>query len=168
MMAVKSVLPRDVYGICMKLTELKTFLIELFSNPKMREAVPGSASVSSDPSVFSIGQHMANNVINPTAVDVGKLRQDMNAMQVRFNRISSADFRGKSSTNPWKPAVTPPRRRGFNRGRGGRQFDNMQQNDRFKNNDNIGSQIGVIVREMGMVILEIEDKAKEILEVRKR
>ena len=42
-MAVKSVLPRDVYGICMtykKLKELKAFLIELFSNPKMREAVP--------------------------------------------------------------------------------------------------------------------------------
>ena len=42
-MAVKSVWPRDVYGICMtykKLKDLKTFLIELISNPKMREAVP--------------------------------------------------------------------------------------------------------------------------------
>ena len=71
-MAVKSVLPRDVYGICMtykKLKDLKTFLIELFSNPKMREAVPGSASVSSDPSVFSIGQHMENNMVNPMAAD---------------------------------------------------------------------------------------------------
>ena len=50
-MAVKSVLPRDVYGICMtckKLIGLKTFLIELFSNPNMRETLPGSASVSSD------------------------------------------------------------------------------------------------------------------------
>ena len=75
-MAVKSVLPRDVYGICMtykNLKDLKTFLIELFSNPKMREAVPGSASVASDPSVFSIGQHMENNVINPTAADVGNI-----------------------------------------------------------------------------------------------
>ena len=48
-MAVKSVLPRDVYGICMTyktLKELKTFLIDLFANPKMREAVPGTASVS--------------------------------------------------------------------------------------------------------------------------
>ena len=56
-MAVKSVLPRDVYGICMtykKLKDLKTFLIELFSNPKMREAVPGTTSVSSHSSVFSI------------------------------------------------------------------------------------------------------------------
>ena len=75
-MAVKSVLPRDVYGICMtykKLKDLKTFLIELFSNPKMREALPGSASVASDPSVFSIGQHMENNVVNPTTTDVGKI-----------------------------------------------------------------------------------------------
>ena len=56
-MAVKSVLPRDVYGICMTyktLKDLKTFLIELFSDPKMREAVPGTASVSSDSIVFSI------------------------------------------------------------------------------------------------------------------
>ena len=63
-MAVKSVLPKDVYGICMtykKLKDLKSFLIDLFSNPNMREAVPGSASVSSDPSVFSMGQHMENN-----------------------------------------------------------------------------------------------------------
>ena len=51
----------------------------------------------------------------------------MNALQVRFNKISSADFRGKSRNKPWKPEVTPPRRRGgFSRGRGGRQFDNMQ------------------------------------------
>ena len=63
-MAVKSVLPRDMYSICMtykKLTELKTFLIELFSNPKMREAV------------FSIGQHMGNNVVNLTTADIGKI-----------------------------------------------------------------------------------------------
>ena len=125
-MAVKSVLPRDVYGICMtnkNLKDLKTFLIELFSNPKMREAVPGTASAAGDPSVFSIGQHMENNGVSPTAADVSKICQDMNALQVRFNKITSADFRSK----PWKPEVTPPRRRGgFNRGRGGRQFDNAQ------------------------------------------
>ena len=75
-MAVKSILPTDVYGICMTyktLKELKSFLIELFSNPKMRETVPGLASVASDPSVFSIGQHMENNMVNPTAVNIGKI-----------------------------------------------------------------------------------------------
>ena len=48
-MAVKSVLLRDVYGICMiykNLKDLKTFLIKLFSNPKMREMVPGTASAA--------------------------------------------------------------------------------------------------------------------------
>ena len=62
-MAVKSVLPRDVYGICMTyktLKELKTFLIDLFANPKMREAVPGTANVSGEPGVFSIGQRVEN------------------------------------------------------------------------------------------------------------
>ena len=144
-MAVKSVLPRDVYDICMtykKLKDLKTFLIELFSNPKMREAVPGTANAAGDPSVFSIGQHMENNVVSPTAADVSKIHQDMNALQVRFNKVTSADFRSKSS-KPWKPEVTPPRRRGgFNRGRGGRQFDNVQRNDRYKNSENNGSQNG--------------------------
>ena len=143
-MAVKSVLPRDVYGICMtykNLKDLKTFLIELFSSPKMREDVPGTTSATSDPSVFSIGQHVENNVVSPTATDVSKIHQDMNALQARFNEISSPDFRGKSNGKPWKLGVTAlTRRGGFNRGRGGRQFDNMQQNDRFKNSDSNGSQ----------------------------
>ena len=135
-MAVKSVLPRDVYGICMTyktLKELKTFLIDLFANPKMREAVPGTASVSGEPGVFSIGQHVENKVVNPTMADVSKIRQDMDALQVRFNKISSADFRSKTS-KPWKPEVTPPKRRGgFNRGRGGKQYENAYSSDRFKN-----------------------------------
>ena len=135
-MAVKSVLPRDVYGICMTyktLKELKTFLIDLFANPKMREAVPGTTSVSGEPGVFSIGQHVENKVVNPTIEDVSKICQDMNALQVRFNKISSADLRSKTS-KPWKPEVTPPKRRGgFNRGRGGKQYENAYRNDRFKN-----------------------------------
>ena len=135
-MAVKSLLPRDVYGICMTyktLKELKTFLIDLFANPKMREAVPGTASVSGEPGVFSIGQHVENKVVNPTMADVSKIRQDMDALQVRFNKISSADFRSKAS-KPWKPEVTPPKSRGgFNRGKGGKQYDNAYRNDRFKN-----------------------------------
>ena len=134
-MAVKSVLPRDVYGICMThktLKELKTFLIDLFANPKMKEAVPGKARVSGEPGVFSIGQHVENKVVNPTIADVSKIRQDMNALQVRFNKISSADFRNKTN-KPWKPEVTPPKRRGgFNRGRGGRQYENAYRNNRFK------------------------------------
>ena len=56
--------------------------------------------------------------------------------------MSTADPRN-TSNKPWKPEVTPPRRRGgFNRGRGGRQFDNMQRNDRSKNNDSNGGQNG--------------------------
>ena len=135
-MAVKSVLPRDVYGICMTyktLKELKTFLIDLFANPKMREAVPGTASISGEPGVFSIGQHVENKVVNPTIADVSKIHQDVNALQVRFNKISSADFRSKTS-KPWKPEVTPPKRRGgFNRGRGGKQYKDAYRIDRFKN-----------------------------------
>ena len=62
----------------------------------MREAVPGTASAVAEPGVFSIGQHMENNVVSPTAADVSKICQDMNDLQVRFNKITSADFRSKS------------------------------------------------------------------------
>ena len=85
---------------------------------------------------------MENNLFSPTATDISKIHQDMNALQVRFNKITSADFRSKSS-KPWKPEVTPPRRRGgFSRGKGGRQFDNAQRNDRFNNSDSNVSQNG--------------------------
>ena len=166
-MAVKSVLPRDVYGICMTyktLKELKAFLVELFSNPKMREALPGTASTVADPGVFSIGQHMENNVVSPTAADVSKIHQDMNDLQVRFNKITSADFRSKPS-KPWKPEVTPPRRRGeFNTGRGGIQFDNVQRNDRFKNSESNGNQDRDNSQRQILEILGEEDKVEEILE----
>ena len=166
-MAVKSVLPRDVYGICMtykNLKDLKAFLIELFSNPKMRKVVPRMASATGDPSVFSIGQHMDNNVVSPTAADVSKIHQDMNALQVRFNKITSADFRSKSS-KPWKPEVTPPRRRGgFNRSRGGRQFENAQRNDRCMSVVNNGSQNGDNgQRNSNGNRIEVEDKVEVIL-----
>ena len=90
----------------------------------------------------------------------------MNAMQVRFNKISSADFRGKSSTKPWKPEVTSPRRRGgSNRGREGRQFDNMWQNDRFTNSDSNGNQYGSNGQRNGNGTVRNRGKSGEILEV---
>ena len=73
---------------------------------------------------------MENGMVNPKAANIGKIQQDMNAMKVRFNKMSTVNPRNRSY-KPWKPEVTPLRRRGgFTRGRGGRQFDNMQQNDR--------------------------------------
>ena len=51
-------------------------------------------------------------------------------MQVRFNKMSTADPRHKTNNKPLQPEVTPPRRRGgFYRGTGGRQFDSSQCND---------------------------------------
>ena len=145
-MAVKSVLPRDVYGICMTqkdLGEIEKFHIHLFSNPKMREAVSGMAALTSDPSVFSRGQHMDNRVVGATAADVNKIRQEMNTMQVRFNNMSSVDTRDKQLKKPWKPEVTPPRRRGgFNRGRGGKRFDSPQRSDQSRNNGNNNNYYG--------------------------
>ena len=145
------------------LKELKTFLIDLFANPKMREAVPGTASVSGEPGVFSIGQHVENKVVNPTIADVSKIRQDMNALQVRFNKISSADFRNKTS-KPWKPEVTPPKRRGgFNRGRGG--SDMKMPTEMTDSRVRMMVKIETSTREIILEISEIEGKVEEDLKV---
>ena len=107
---------------------------------------------------------MENNVVGSTAADVSKMCQDMNDLQVRFNKITSADFRSKSS-KPWKPEVTPPRRTGgFNRGRGGRQFDNAQRNDRFKNRESNSNQDRDDDQRNNTGNFRVEDKAEEILE----
>ena len=92
----------------------------------------------------------------------------MNALQVRFSKISSADFRNKTS-KPWKLEVTPPKRRGgFNRGRGGRQYENAHRNDRFKKRMMV--KIETSTREIILEISEIEGKVEEdfkvILEVK--
>ena len=84
----------------------------------------------------------------------------MNGLLVRFSKISSADFWGKTSSKPWKPEVTPLRRRGgFSRGRGGRQFDNVQQSDRFRMLIKMVVSMEIMTKEMARVLLEIEDKA---------
>ena len=165
-MAAKSILPRDVYGICMThktLKELKTFLIDLFANPKMREAVPGTVSVSGEPGVFSIGQHVENKVVNPTIADVSKIHQDMNALQVRFNQISSADFKNKTS-KPWKPEVTPLK--------GGEDLIEVEEVGNMKmRTEMTDSRVRMMVkietstREIIMKISEIEGKVEEDLKV---
>ena len=53
-MAIKSNIPRDVYGLCMqhnKLDDLKKFLIELFENSRMKSAVP-SITAAAETSAF--------------------------------------------------------------------------------------------------------------------
>ena len=137
LMAVKNVLPRDVYGICMTqndLGELEKFLVQLFSNPKMREVVPGPAVVSSEPGVFSIGQHVNNRMVGVTSAELDKIRHDLNSIQVRFNNMSATDTRDKLPKKPWKPEVTPPRRRGgSNRGRGRSGFSSSRRDDQRRN-----------------------------------
>ena len=64
-MAIKSNMPRDVYGLCMqynKLDELKKFLIELFENPRMKSAVP-SITAAAETSAFSMGEFVNNDVV---------------------------------------------------------------------------------------------------------
>ena len=165
-MAVKGVLPRDVYGICMtckNLKGLKTFLIELFSNPKMRGVVPGTASAAGDPSVFSIGQHMENNVVSPTTADVSKIRQDMNTLQVRFNKITSADFRSKSS-KPWKPEIILQE--------GEEDLTEVEEVGSLTMHKEMTGlrvvrimvvKMGIMVRETVIEILDVEDKVEVIL-----
>ena len=76
-MAIKSNMARDVYGLCMqydKLGDLKTFLIELFENPRMKSAVP-SITAAAETSAFSMGEFVNNDVVSATSDDIGKLNE---------------------------------------------------------------------------------------------
>ena len=141
-MAIKSNMPRDIYGLCMqydKLDELKKFLIELFENPRMKSAVP-STTAEADTSAFSMGEFVNNDVISATSEDIGKLKNEISALQFKVRRMMPSDSRNKPSTKPWKLEVTPPRRKGNNfRGRGFRQNDSGRRDNNssgLNNNSN--------------------------------
>ena len=82
-MAIKSNMPRDVYGLCMqynKLDELKKFLIELFENPRMKSAV-SSITAAAETSAFSMGELVNNDVVSATSDDIGKLKNEISTLQ---------------------------------------------------------------------------------------
>ena len=87
-MAIKSNMPRDIYGLCMqydKLDELKKFLIELFENPRTKLAVP-SITAEADTSAFSMGEFVNNNVVSATSGDIGKLKNEISALQFKVSQ----------------------------------------------------------------------------------
>ena len=103
-MAIKSNMPRDVYGLCMQydtLDKLKKFLIELFENPRMKSAVPSIAAVS-ETSAFSMGEYVNNDVISATYDDIGKLKNEISTLQYKVRRMTSVDTRSKPNSKPWK------------------------------------------------------------------
>ena len=141
-MAIKSNMPRDIYGLCMqysKLDELKKFLIGLFENPRMKSAVP-SITAEADTSAFSMGEFINNDVVSATSEDIGKLKNEILALQFKVRRMMPSDSRKKSNPKPWKPEVTPSRRKGNNfRGRGFRQNDSGRRDNSssgLNNNNN--------------------------------
>ena len=130
-MAIKSSMPRDVYGLCMQYNELdklKKFLIELFENTRMKSEVPSLAPAATEISAFSIGEYVNNDVVSATSDDINKLKHEISSLQYKVKRMTSADSRSKPNSKSWKPKVTPPRRRGGSfRGKGGRQNDSGRQ-----------------------------------------
>ena len=109
-MAIKSNMPRDVYGSCMKydkLDELKKFLIELFENPRMKSTVPSIAPVA-ETSAFSMGEYVNNDVVSATSDDIGELKKEISTLQYKVRRMTSADTRSKPNSKPWKPELPLP------------------------------------------------------------
>ena len=110
-MAIKSNMPRDVYGLCMqydKLDELKKFLIEQFENPRMKSTVPSIAPMA-ETSALSMREYVNNDVVSVTSDDIGKLKHEISTLQYKVRRMTSADTWSKPNSKPWKPVVTPPR-----------------------------------------------------------
>ena len=112
-MAIESNMPRDIYGLCMqydKLDELKRFLIELFENPRMKSVVT-SITAEVGTSAFSMGEFVNNDVVSATSEDIGKLKNEISALQFKVRRMMPSDSRNKPNPKPWKLEVTPPRRK---------------------------------------------------------
>ena len=130
-MTIKGCMPRDVYGLCLTkatLEELREFLMDLFSNPRMKKAT--SVNSPGEVSAFSMGQYADTAVVSATPPDIGKIKQDISNLQYNVQKMSTAGPRNRIQNKLWKPEVTPPRRRGgSSRGnfRGGRtDFQNRQ------------------------------------------
>ena len=86
-MAIKSNMPRDMYGLCMqydKLDELKKFLIELFENPRIKSAVP-SITAAAETSAFSMGEYVNNDVVSATSDDIGKLNKEAIGLRAQLS-----------------------------------------------------------------------------------
>ena len=81
-MAIKSNMPRDVYGLCMqydKLDDLKKFLIGLLENPRMKSTVP-SITPAAETSAFSMGEYVNNDVVSATSDDIAKLKNEISTL----------------------------------------------------------------------------------------
>ena len=79
----------------------------------MKSTVP-SITATEETSAFSMGEYVNNDVVSATSDDIGKLKTGISTLQYKVRRMTSADTRGKPNSKPWKPEVTPPRRRGGN------------------------------------------------------
>ena len=102
-MAIKSNMPRDVYGLCMQYDklDLKKVLIELFENTRMKSAVP-SIAPAAETSAFSMGEYVNNDVVSAMSDDIGKLKNEISTLQYKVRRMTSADTRSKPNSKPWK------------------------------------------------------------------
>ena len=87
----------------------------------MKSAMP-SITTEVETSAFSIGEFVNNDVVSATSDDIGKLKNEISALQFKVRRMLPSDSRNKPNPKLWKPKVTPPRSKGNTfRGRGFRQ-----------------------------------------------
>ena len=78
-------------------------------------------------------------LVSATSDDIGKLKNEISTLQYKVRRMTSADTRSEPNSKPWKPEVTPPRRRGGNfRGKGGRQNNSGRQTNNNSDNSSNG------------------------------
>ena len=105
----------------------------------MKFAVP-SITAAAETSAFSMGEYVNNDVMSATSDDIGKLKNEISTLQYKIRRMTSADTRSKPNSKPWKPEVTPPRKKGSNfRGNGGRQNDSSRQASNNTGTNNSGN-----------------------------
>ena len=141
LMAVKGALPIEIQNLTITIDDidqLRTFLIKVFDNPRMRATYGGTKE---SPGTSSGAFAAATAVAEPYDPGMTSLWNKLNSIESKFNKFSVSDTRHPNARQ-YKPQVTPKRGRGHGQGQNrGRSQDDQNFNrtdyrpNRSYNND---------------------------------
>ena len=129
LMAVKGALPIEIQNLTITIDaidQLRTFLIKVFDNPRMR-ATYGGTKEGSGTSTGAFAA--ATAVAEPYDPGMSSLWDKLNSIESKFNKFSVSDPRHPNARQ-YKPHVTPKRGRGRGQGQNRNHLRDDQTFDR--------------------------------------
>ena len=118
LMAVKGVLPIEIYYVCLNIAtvgELQTLLVKIFDNPKIKKSYTAAGTSSTmASSALSMGEYMngENGGKTTTTQEIGQLKSQIGNLKLSMRQMSTANPRNRQVK--YKPN-TPKMMRFFTR-----------------------------------------------------